>query len=91
MKIEFTGVIRQLGEPLHLTTNAGQPFVKREMLIETQEQYPETIAVSLTGDNATGFYGQVGQTVTVGVHFRARFAGDRFHNDIRAWNYIIHQ
>jgi len=91
MKIEFTGVIRQLGETRNLTTNAGQPFIVREMLVETQEQYPETIAVSLTGDNASTFYGQVGQTVTVAVHFRARFAGDRFHNDIRAWNYTIKQ
>lgn len=89
MRLEFTGVIKHVGETLNLTTSDGQPFTKKELLIETVEQYPESVYVTLTGDNAATFFGQVGQTITIAVHFRVRNAGNRMFNEIRVWNYTL--
>jgi len=91
MDFSFTGVIRHVSDAQSVTTASGL-FNKREILVETEEQYPESMAIELTGEDAINFTGFAGQRATFHLHFRCnRSASGNLFCRIRAWRYTIHQ
>lgn len=90
MELSIFGFIKQVGEVQNLTTSAGKPFNKRELVIATNEQYPEVLVVEITGENATNFNGQIGQPITISYHFNARQASNgKYYNQIRCWRFSL--
>lgn len=90
MELCISGFIKQIGEAAEFTANDGRSFTKREIVIATNEQYPEVLAVELSNENAINFNGTVGQRITVNYHFAARPASNgRYYNTIRAWRYSL--
>jgi len=90
MQFDFSGFIKQVGEATTIQKNNGGEFVKRELVLTTNEQYPETLVVELTDANAANFEGNVGQPITISYHFNARQGTNgRFYNVIRAWRYTL--
>jgi len=85
--MEFTGQITSVSEVEHLTTKSGQPFSRRQIIITTVEQYPQSGVFSLSGDTAETFRGQVGQSATVhfNLHTYDSQDGTKTFNKLSAW------
>jgi len=85
--MEFKGLISQINEAEYLTSKAGQPFVRRQIIVTTVEQYPQSGVFSLSGNTAESFSGQVGQNVTVhfNLHTFTSQDGSKTFNKLDAW------
>jgi len=89
---QFTGRIVRIGDVQTTTTNAGTQFSKREVQVETIEEYPNSIVFELINEKATGFAALLGQVVTAHLNFRCSQATTgRVFNNIRCWNLEIIQ
>ena len=87
IKMEIKGTLKVIRDIQQVSAN----FQKREFVIETQEQYPQTIALELHGDKVDiiDAYG-IGESVTVAINLRGREwinpQGEaKYFNTIVAW------
>lgn len=85
--MELKGQITEVGAVEHLTSKNGQAFVRRQIIVTTVEQYPQSGVFSLSGDSAESFSGQVGQIVTVhfNLHTFTSQDGSKTFNKLDAW------
>tara|TARA_B100001769_G_scaffold246275_1_gene216582 strand:+ start:260 stop:634 length:375 start_codon:yes stop_codon:yes gene_type:complete len=86
--MEVQGKIKLIGETLTVGTNG---FRKRELVITTEEQYPQHLSIDFVQDK-TGLLNnfEVGQSVKVGINLRGREwispQGETKHfNSIQGW------
>lgn len=85
--MEIQGIVKSIGAVETNQSQDGHSFDRRKVLIETVEEYPQSLLLSLKGDLATNFAAREGQLVKAYLKFRtfenkehtARF------NDIQAW------
>ena len=81
-KIKFIGVEQ----------NVSATFKKRELVVTTEEQYPQHILVEFTQDKCDLLNNyQVGQNVKVGINLRGREwvnpqGETRYFNSIQGWS-----
>ena len=69
MSNQIKGVIKQIGQ----TVTVSDKFKRREVVISTQEQYPQHISCQLSQDRCSLADGlQVGQSVTAHINIRGR-------------------
>lgn len=67
--MELTGTITQIKQ----TETFASGFQKREMVLTTQEQYPQPILIEFINDKAGALdYLNVGDSVKVGINIRGR-------------------
>ena len=87
MSTTFTGQVTQIFDLESLTTRDGRPFTKRRFLVQTVEQYPQRVLLTVINDLATNFPKAVGDIVTAHLSFDVNTNADqtRYFNDIRAW------
>lgn len=85
--MEIQGTIKLIGE----TKTVGNNFNKRELVITTEEQYPQTILVEFVQDKCQILdkY-KVGQKVKIGINLRGREwinpQGEaKYFNTIQGW------
>ncbi len=86
--MEITGKIKQIGETKEFGTNG---FQKRELVLTTEEQYPQHILVEFVQDKCAlldTFV--VGQRIKVGINLRGREwqspQGEiKYFNSIQGW------
>lgn len=86
--MEVTGKIEFIGR----TQAVSEKFSKRELVVTTNEQYPQSISVEFNQDKCTILdkY-KVGDEVTVGINLRGRkwldpkTNEDRYFNTIQGW------
>jgi len=85
--MEVTGRIKMIGEP----QNVSSSFRKREVVVTTDEQYPQHILVEFTQDRTDLLNGfQVGQPVKISINLRGREwvspqGETRYFNTIQGW------
>lgn len=86
--MELTGAIKVIGETQTFGANG---FRKRELVIETNEQYPQAILVEFVQDKCDilNSYG-VGQVVKIGINIRGREwvnpqGETKYFNSIQGW------
>lgn len=61
-------------------------WVKQEFIIETLEQYPRKVCISLWGDKAKDIETiQVGEQIKVSINIESREFNGRWYTDVRAW------
>ncbi|HOU74871.1 DUF3127 domain-containing protein [Tenuifilum sp.] len=61
-------------------------WVKQEFIIETQEQYPRKICISLWGDKVRELDPiQEGSQIKVAINIESREFNGRWYTDVRAW------
>ncbi len=61
-------------------------WVKREFVIETEEQYPRKISFSTWGDKTAELKNlEVGDKVKVSFNAESREYNERWYTDLRAW------
>ncbi len=61
-------------------------WVKQEFILETQEQYPRKVCISLWGDKVKELDPiQPGETIKVSINIESREFNGRWYTDVRAW------
>ena len=67
--MEISGTIKVVGQ---VNTFGSGGFKKREVVITTNEQYPQVICLEVTQDKADKFNGKVGDAITADINIRGR-------------------
>ncbi|HOP05059.1 MAG TPA: DUF3127 domain-containing protein [Tenuifilaceae bacterium] len=83
--MEITGKLQS-----KLPQQSGQgkngAWVKQEFILETQEQYPRKVCISLWGDKVRDLEPiQPGETLKVSINIESREFNGRWYTDVRAW------
>ena len=87
--MEVIGTIKVIGET---QTFGATGFRKRELVITTEEQYPQTIMVEFVQDKCDLLdKHQVGKNVKIGINLRGREwvnpqGETKYFNSIQGWN-----
>ena len=85
--MEITGKIKFIGEPQQVSSS----FLKREVVITTDEQYPQHILIEFTQDRASMLdHYNSGEDVKVSINLRGREwvspqGETRYFNTIQGW------
>lgn len=83
--MEITGKIIAALPEQGGTSRSGNPWKKREYVLETLENYPRKVCFNLFGDRADQFPLTVGEVVTVSFDLESREYNGRWYTDVRAW------
>lgn len=90
--MEIIGNIRMIG----FTQQVSPTFTKREIVITTQEQYPQHILIEFTQEKCDLLNNlQTGQPIKVGINLRGREwtnpqGETRYFNSIQGWKVETH-
>lgn len=87
MSTTFTAQVAQIFPIESFTTKDGRPFSKRRILLQTVEQYPQRMVITVSNDLATGFAKQIGDTITAHISFDVSSNHEQtyYFNEIRCW------
>ena len=67
------------------TSKAGNPWKKREYVLETHDSFPKKVHFDFFGDRADQFILNPGDEVTLSFDIESREYNGRWYTDIRAW------
>ena len=82
--MELTGKIIEVQDPITGTSSKGD-WIKQTYVLETDGQYPKTIAFSVWKDNVSNFAIKMGETVTVSIDIESREFNGKWYTDVKAW------
>ena len=82
--MEITGKVVAVLELVSGTSNAGNPWQKREFVIETPGQYPKKICLQLFGDKVNECP-NVGEEVKVSFDAESREWNGKWFTQLNAW------
>lgn len=85
MNLELTGTIVQVLPYEGGTSKAGNAWRKQVLILETQDQYPRKVAISLLNDNIDKYPTQVGTVVTAHLDIESREWNGKWYTEVRAW------
>lgn len=87
MTQEFSGKITHIGEVEQFETKDGRHVTSREIVIETDEQFPRSACMTLRNDLAQNFAYNIGDTICVkfDLYARPNRDGTRYFNQLTAW------
>lgn len=88
--MEVTGRIIQIRDiESGIAKSSGNAWNKRDIVIETEEQYSKKICITFMGDKAVniGNVAQVGMRITVGINIESREYNDRWYTSVNGWKY----
>ena len=85
--MDFTGQIKHIGEVEQFDTKDGRHVLSRDIVLETDEQYPRSACITLRNDLAQSFNLNIGQRARVDFDLYARpnKEGSRYFNQLTAW------
>jgi len=83
--MEITGKIIVALPEVGGTSAKGNPWKKREYVLETQETYPKKVFFNFFGDRVDQYPLQVGQVVKISFDIDSREYNGRWYVDVRAW------
>lgn len=83
--MEVKGKIIQAFPPVEGTSKAGNPWKKREYILETQESYPKKIFFDFFGDRADQYPLNVGDVINLSFDIESREYNGRWFVSIRGW------
>jgi hypothetical protein len=86
MALDVMGKIVQVLD-MQTGTSARGDWKKQDIILETEEQYPRKICVTLWGDRINDIAGvQIGkELLTISVYIESREFNGRWYTDVRAW------
>lgn len=80
------------------TVVVSDKFKKREIWIETQDQYPQTLSLQIASNKCDVFNGQLGQTIEVDINLKGRVWTNKDGNpsvfntlEVWGWNILSEQ
>lgn len=85
--VVIDGVVREAGALTEFETRDGVKHDEREVVLETEERYPQVLLVRVVDAVAQAREWRVGDKVRAWLQFKARKSvkSERWFNDIRAW------
>ena len=85
--MDFSGFIKHIGDAEQFHTKEGKLMTTRDIVLETDEQYPRSACVTLRNDLAQSFNLNIGQRANVSFDLYARpnREGTRYFNQLTAW------
>ncbi len=83
--MEVTGKIILALPEMTGVSKAGNPWKKREYVLETFESYPRKIHFDFFGEKADQFQLQVGQNIKLSFDIESREYNGRWFTSIRGW------
>lgn len=83
--MEITGKIIVALPEMSGTSKAGNPWKKREYVLETQETYPKKVHFDFFGERADQYPLAVGDTVRLSFDIESREYNGRWFTSIRGW------
>lgn len=83
--MEIVGKIIVALEPKSGVGKTGNPWKKREYVLETQETYPKKIFFSFFGDRSDAYPLSVGQMVKLYFDINSREYNGNWYTDISGW------
>ena len=78
-------IIQFIGETSGVAKSSGNPWKKREYVLETHESVPRKIAFDFFGDRADQFPLQVGDEIRLSFDIESREYQGRWYTNIRGW------
>jgi hypothetical protein len=90
MALEITGRIQQI-LPQQRGVSRNGAWSKREFIIETLEQYPRKVCMSIWGEKSDNLDQQypVGTIVKASINLESREYNGKWYTDVRAWKVDI--
>jgi hypothetical protein len=85
MNVELTGRIAQILPLEQGVSKAGNSWRKQVFILETQDQYPRKVAISLLNDNIDKYTIQVGTVVTANLEIESREWNGKWYTEVKAW------
>lgn len=67
------------------TSKAGNPWKKREYVLETHDQYPKKVHFDFFGDRAEQYPLNIGDEITLSFDIESREYNGRWYTSIRGW------
>ena len=87
MNLEITGKVFQLGQMATGESRNGT-WVKQELIIETEEQYPKKVCLMCWGeraDEAKGF--ATGERIKASINIESREYNSKWFTDVKVWRF----
>ncbi len=86
MSVELKGRLIKKLQVVSGESRNGNKWEKQEFVIETDDQYPKKICISLWGDRVRELEKfQEGDMVIASVNIESREYNERWYTDVRAW------
>lgn len=85
--MELTGTIIQL-MPLQSGEGRNGTWKKQEFIIETKDQYPKKVCVSVWGDKIDQFPIAENKEVVASINIESREYNGRWYTDVKAWKMV---
>jgi hypothetical protein len=86
MALDISGKIIKIMPETNGTSKAGKPWVKQEFVIETQEQFPRKVMMSVMGEKVQELKKfSVGNDIKASLNIESREYNERWYTDVRAW------
>lgn len=82
--MEIQGKVIKILE-LQSGESARGTWKKQEFILETQEQYPKKVCITLWGDKIDQSNLSEGEMVTASINIESREFNERWYTDVRAW------
>lgn len=84
--MDFTGKLIHIGQLEQFETSRGT-CLTRDIVVETDEQFPRTACFTLRNDLAQNFSHNIGEMISVRFDINARLNrdGSRYFNSLNAW------
>ena len=85
MSLEITGkLITKL--PQQSGQGKNGTWTKQDFIIETQEQFPKKVCISIWGEKAKELDAiAIGETMKIGINVESREFNGKWYTDIKAW------
>jgi hypothetical protein len=85
MNLEITGKLAAF-----LPEQSGQgkngPWVKQEVIMDTEEQFPKKVCIACWGDKASAVKSySIGEKLRFGINIESREFNGRWYTDVKAW------
>ena len=89
--MDIIGNIKLISETEEGTSKAGKAWAKRQVVITTDEKYPQHIAIDFLGDKILQVNNfQVGNPVCVSINIRGNEYNGKYYNSINGWKIANH-
>lgn len=82
--MEVTGTVIDILDEQSGKSSRG-PWRKQDFILETDEQYPKPICITVWGDNIEKFNLNKNDKVTAHIDIQSREYNGRWYTDVKAW------
>ncbi len=85
--MQLTARLTQL-LPIQSGSNKNGNWKKQDIIVETNDQYPKKICISIWGDKINAAQLKVGNLLKIDFDLESREFNGKWYTDVRAWNIV---